>query len=471
MPDTAYMVNSFDIETADTLDPELRRIVQRRAALLGPAYKLFYRNPVRIVRGQGVHLYDAGGQAYLDAYNNVPSVGHCHPRVVEAIARQAGTLNTHTRYASELILDYAERLLATYPAEIGNVMFTCTGSEAVDLALRIARFQTGGEGVIITANAYHGVTAAAAEISPSLGPAVPLGRSVWTVPAPGPLPPAPAASPPVPPAPVPPAPVPPAPAASARSPHAPDAGEASAAHVRAAIADMNRHGVKLAAFIADSLFSSDGIWPGQPGFLRPVVDAVHEAGGLYIADEVQPGFGRTGDAMWGFQRHGIVPDLAVMGKPMGNGMPIAAVAARPEVVEEFGNKIRYFNTFGGNSVCVAAAAAVLDVIQAEGLQENARIVGQHLLATLTDIASGTPRMSCARGAGLYAAVDFVRPGTGEPDGDAAIRVVNGLRERHVLISATGPEGNTLKIRPPLPFGTKHVDQLAAALSDTLSALG
>ena len=186
MRDTATMVNGFDMASVDALDPELRQIVKRRASLLGPAYKLFYAKPVRIVRGEGVHLYDADGQAYLDAYNNVPSVGHCHPRVVEAIARQAATLNTHTRYASELILDYAERLLGTYPAGIGQVMFTCTGSETVDLALRVARFYTGGEGIVITANAYHGVTTAAAEISPSLGPAVPLGRSVWTVAAPGP---------------------------------------------------------------------------------------------------------------------------------------------------------------------------------------------------------------------------------------------------------------------------------------------
>ena len=437
MPETAIMVNGFDIETVDTLDPELRRIVNRRAALLGPAYKLFYRNPVRIVRAQGVHLYDADGQAYLDAYNNVPSVGHCHPHVVEAIARQAATLNTHTRYASELILDYAERLLGTYPAEIGNVMFTCTGSEAVDLALRIARFQTGGEGTIITANAYHGVTTAAAEISPSLGPAVPLGRAVRTV--------------------APPAETEPAP-------------QAFAARVSDAIEDLTRHGVKLAAFIADSLFSSDGIAPDPVGFLRPVIDIVHKAGGLYIADEVQPGFGRTGEAFWGFLRHGIVPDLAVMGKPMGNGMPIAGVAARPEILEEFGAKIRYFNTFGGNSVCVAAAAAVLDVIEAEGLQEHALATGQYLAAALADIAKSTPRIAAVRAAGLYAGVDFVRPGTAEPDGDAAIRVVNGLRDRHVLISATGPHGSTLKIRPPLPFGTEHVDQLAAALSETLTAL-
>jgi 4-aminobutyrate aminotransferase-like enzyme len=426
------MVNGFDMSSVDALDPELRQIVKRRASLLGPAYKLFYANPVRIVRGEGVHLYDADGQVYLDAYNNVPSVGHCHPRVVEAIARQAATLNTHTRYASELILDYAERLLGTYPDGIGHVMFTCTGSEAVDLALRIARFYTGGEGVVITANAYHGVTAAAAEISPSLGPAVPLGRSVWTVPAP--------------------------------------ADQAFAGQVRAAIADMNRHGVRLAAVIADSLFSSDGIRPDPAGFLRPVADATREAGGLYIADEVQPGFGRTGAAMWGFQRHGIVPDLAVMGKPMGNGMPIAGVAARPEILDEFGNKIRYFNTFGGNSVCIAAAAAVLDVIEAEDLRQNALSVGAYLRDTLEAIARGEPRISAVRACGLYAAADFTDPATGQPDGDTAIRVVNGLRDRRVLISATGPDGSSLKIRPPLPFARPHVDHLAEALTDTLRSL-
>jgi 4-aminobutyrate aminotransferase-like enzyme len=243
--------------------------------------------------------------------------------------------------------------------------------------------------------------------------------------------------------------------------------------VRAAIADMNRHGVRLAAFIADSLFSSDGILPdpaGPNGFLRPLVDVVHDAGGLYIADEVQPGFGRTGAAMWGFQRHGIVPDLAVMGKPMGNGMPIAGVAARPEILAEFGHKIRYFNTFGGNSVCVAAAVAVLDVIEAEGLRENALAVGRYLRATLEAIAADTPRIGAVRGAGLYAAADFVDPGTGEPDGDAALRVVNGLRDRRVLISATGPLGSTLKIRPPLPFAREHVDRLAEALTDTLRTL-
>jgi 4-aminobutyrate aminotransferase-like enzyme len=236
--------------------------------------------------------------------------------------------------------------------------------------------------------------------------------------------------------------------------------------VRTAIADMNRHGVRLAAFIADSLFSSDGIRPGPAGFLRPVADAARAAGGLFIADEVQPGFGRTGEVMWGFQRHGVEPDLAVMGKPMGNGMPIAGVAARPEILAEFGNKIRYFNTFGGNSVCVAAAAAVLDVIETEGLRENALTVGAYLRETLEAIAKDEPRIAAVRACGLYAAADFVRE-DGTPDGDTALRVVNGLRDRRVLISATGPDGNILKIRPPLPFTQSNVDHLAEALTATL----
>src|SRR6185369_14977337 len=226
----------------------------------------------------------------------------------------------------------------------------------------------------------------------------------------------------------------------------------------------------LAAFIADSLFSSDGIRPDPIGFLRPVADAVRAAGGLFIADEVQPGFGRTGETMWGFERHGIVPDLAVMGKPMGNGMPIAGVAARPEILAEFGSKIRYFNTFGGNSVCVAAAAAVLDVIETEGLRENARTVGSYLRETLEAIARDEPRIGAVRACGLYAAADFVHPDDGAPDGDAALRVVNGLRERRVLISATGPDGASLKIRPPLPFSQPNVDHLADALTDTLRTL-
>jgi len=439
--DSANMINAFDPATIGALEPRVQGLLQRRRKVLGPGYRLFYERPVELVRGEGVHLYDADGNEYLDAYNNVPCVGHANPRVAAAVAAQVKLLNTHTRYASEPILEYAERLLATHAPELGNVTFTCTGSEAVDLALRVARFRTQGSGIIVTANAYHGVTSAVAEISPSLGANVPLGAHVRTVPPPDPT-----------------------------LGDAAAVGEAFAATVASAIADLERHGIRFAALVADSLFSTDGILPDPAGFLAPVVDVVHAAGGLYVADEVQAGFGRTGEAVWGYQRHGVVPDLVPLGKPMGNGLPIAGLVARPEVIEGFGAAVRYFNTFGGNSVCIAAAAAVLDVIETEGLRQNALAVGAYLRDTLEAIAKDTPRISAVRGCGLYAAADFTDPATGEPDGDAAIRVVNGLRDRRVLISATGPDGSSLKIRPPLPFSQPHVDRLAEALTETLRTL-
>ncbi len=410
-------------------------LIRRREAALGAGYRLFYERPVQFVRGEGVYLYDQDGNAYLDAYNNVPSVGHCHPRVAEAVARQAATLNVHTRYLTEGLVSYAERLLATHAgAGVDRAMFTCTGSEANDLALRIARHCTGGAGVIVTANAYHGVTATVAEASPSLGPNVPAGPHVRAVPAPG--------------------------------PGAAAAG-AFAAHVAAAIEDLRAHGVRLAAFLADSLFSSDGVLPDPAGFLRPVRDLVREAGGLYIADEVQSGFGRTGSRMWGYQRHGLAPDIVTMGKPMGNGLPIAGLVARHEVLDDFGQKVRYFNTFGGNPVCIAAAGAVLDVIQDEGLQANAAATGAYLRDGVARLAAGSPVLAGVRGAGLYLGADVIDPASGEPSAALASAVVNGMRERRVLISATGPAGNVLKIRPPLPFGLSHADQFLDALSQCL----
>jgi 4-aminobutyrate aminotransferase-like enzyme len=434
MTDASGMVNGFDSAGAAGLEPGVRDLVQRREAVLGNGYRLFYDRPVQFSRASGVYLYDPEGHAYLDAYNNVPAVGHCHPRVAEAIARQAATLNVHTRYLTEGVIDYAERLLATHggPAPGGwrldRAMFTCTGSEANDLALRIARHHCGGTGVIVTANAYHGVTAAVAEASPSLGPNVPAGPHVRVVPAPGPD---------------------------------------FVAHVAKAISDLRDHGIGLAALLADSLFSSDGVIPDPAGFLRPVQDLVHEAGGLYIADEVQSGFGRTGSHMWGYQRHGLTPDIVTMGKPMGNGLPIAGLVTRHEVLEDFGRKVRYFNTFGGNPVCVAAASAVLDVIEDERLQANALETGAYLKAAVEGIAAGSPVLASVRGAGLYLGIDVIDPATGSPSAALASRIVNRLRDRRVLISATGPAGNVLKIRPPLPFARPHADQFLAALTEVL----
>jgi len=423
---------------APDAEDRLSRLLARRRALLGPVYRTFYERPIEIVRGEGVHLFDRDGTEYLDAYNNVPAVGHAHPRVVAAVADQAGRLNTNTRYPAEPILDYAERVLGTLGAHLDHVMFTCSGSESNDLALRIARFWTGKAGVVVTVNAYHGVTAAVAEASPSLGPAVAPGPSVRTV-----LPPVPTAE------------------------DAEAQGERMAAELRSAIAALEADGAGFAALLVDSIFSSDGIIPDPIGFLRPVAEAVRAAGGLLIADEVQAGFGRTG-GMWGFQRHRLEPDLVTMGKPMGNGMPVAAVAGRAELLDRFGREIRYFNTFGGSSVSVAAAAAVLDVIQDEGLVENAADVGAHLRDGLETLVAGSPMLRDVRGAGLFVAADGFAPG-GDP-AEVASRILNGLRDRRVLVGTTGKRGEVIKIRPPLVFARADADRLLEALGEVLGTL-
>src|ERR1700761_3607334 len=429
------MVNGYDGARAADLPAGSRELIARREAALGGAYRLFYAQPVELVRGAGVYLYDPAGRSYLDAYNNVPSVGHSHPHVTEAVSRQLATLNTHTRYLTEGVIGYAERLLGTH--DLGtpaHAMFTCTGSEANDLALRIARHHTGGTGVVFPANAYHGVTAALAELSPSLGPGVPLGPHVRVVPA-------------------------------------PSVGVNFTSAVAWAIADLQRHGIRLAAFLADSLFSSDGVLPDPAGFLAPVAEITRAAGGLYIADEVQAGFARTGSHMWGYQRHGLAPDIVTMGKPMGNGLPIAGLVGRQDVLDDFGRTARYFTPFGGNPVCVAAASAVLDVLEAEGLPANAAATGAYLRDSLTQVAAGSPLLGDVRGAGLSPGIDVLSPGTaGEPSGALASTIVNGMRERRVLISATGPRGNVLKIRPPLPFGRDHADQFLAVLAEVLNTI-
>ena len=437
--DASGMVNGFDSAGAASLEPGLRDLVKRREAVLGSGYRLFYDRPVSFSRAAGVYLYDDSGQAYLDAYNNVPVVGHCHPRVVAAIAQQAATLNVHTRYLTTGVVDYAERLLATHDEGLERAMFTCTGSEANDLALRIARHVTGATGVIVTANAYHGVTAAVAEASPSLGPNVPAGPHIATVPPPDPS-------------------------------LGDAAGAAFARQVAEAIAGLRARGIGLAAFLADSVLSSDGVLPDPAGVLRPVQDVVRAAGGLYIADEVQSGFGRTGSHLWGYQRHGLAPDIVTMGKPMGNGLPIAGLVARQSVLDDFGRKARYFNTFGGNPVCVAAASAVLDVIADEGLQANAASTGAFLLTGLSEMVAESSVLSAVRGVGLYFGIDVVDPSSGQPSAALAARIVNGMRERRVLISATGPAGNILKVRPPLPFAARHAEEFLGVLGSVLGSV-
>ena len=420
---------------AAPLAPEDEARIARRSRLLGPAYRLFYAEPLHITRGEGVWLYDRDGHAYLDTYNNVASVGHCHPRVVAAMAQQAAILATHTRYLHDGILDYADRLLALFPPALSHVMFTCTGSEANDLGYRIARAASGGTGVIVTDNAYHGVTLATAEMSMSSGPAVAPGPAVFEVPAPTP------------------------------ENYPMGLAQGFAAAVTAACDRMQAAGIKPALLIVDTIFSSDGVRPDPVGFFAPAMEAIRAAGGLFLADEVQPGFGRTGSGMWGFQRHGLVPDMVSLGKPMGNGYPMAGLVVQPKVLAEFGGKSRYFNTFGGNAVAAAVGMAVLDVIRDEGLMQNAATVGAAFANGLRDLATRHETLGETRAAGLFLGTDILTDG--QPDGARAGRLVNNLRREGILISNTGPRGHILKIRPPLVFATDHMSLFLDRLDTVL----
>jgi 4-aminobutyrate aminotransferase-like enzyme len=430
-------LNAFDMKAAAP-GGALAEQLRRRAEVFGSASVLFYQQPLQFVRGQGCWLYDADGVAYLDAYNNVPAVGHCHPRIVEAAARQLGQLNVHSRYLDPLIIDFAQELLATLPAGLSNVTFTCTGSEANDLALRLAAQFTGGDGVIVTESAYHGNTARVTEVSPSSFTRWVPPPYVRTVPTP-----------------------------DGRLTSSAALGAGFANQVTAAIADLDRHGHRFSALLIDSIFSSDGVFADPPGFLRDAVHAVHSANGLVIADEVQAGFARTGSAFWGFQRHGISPDIITMGKPMGNGYPIAAVVTRPEILDALCAKVGYFNTFAGSAVAAAVGRAVLQVIAEEGLMQNAHRVGEHLKRSLLELAVRHPGIGDVRGAGLYLGVELVQPADGSPAPERTAAVINGLRARQVLIGAAGRFGTVLKIRPPLCFSVEHADRLVAALDEVL----
>ena len=421
-------------------------LLERRYRLLGEAAPLFYDKPLHIVRGDGVWLFDADGRRYLDAYNNVPHVGHCHPRVVEAIARQAGTLNVHTRYLHENILDYAERLTATFDAPLSMVLFACTGSEANDVAMQMARLCTGNQGFIATDFAYHGNTTAVWTVSSFFTGSDERGTEVRTVPAPDTY-------------------------RVADGLDGPDSGEAYARTVKDAVDALQANGAGVAGIIFDTIYSSEGLPHVPAGYVEKAIEHVRAAGGLYVADEVQPGFGRMGDHLWGYQHYGVVPDIVTLGKPMGNGHPISGVVGRADLVEAFGRSKMYFNTFGGNPVSCAAGLAVLDVLEEENLVEHAREVGDYVQQGLRELQRRHPLIGDVRGRGLFFGAELVRDReTLEPATNEARRLVNAMRERGVLISRIGKHDNILKMRPPMPFAREHADLLFSVLDDCLKAL-
>ncbi len=421
-------------------------LLERRYRVLGRHSPLFYEKPLHLVRGEGVWLYDAQGKRYLDAYNNVPHVGHCHPRVVAALGRQAGLLNTHTRYLDENIVAYAERLTALFDPRLSMASFCCTGSEANELALRIARDTSGGEGIIATEWAYHGNTAAVMQVSSIFSPPDKRGPHVRTVPVMDPY--------------------------RDRAGRSDEAlASAYADDVKRAIESFEAAGVRFAGLIFCTAFSSEGLPTVPEGFMTKALAHVHAAGGLFIADEVQAGFGRLGTHFWGHQKLGVVPDIVTLGKPMGNGHPVAAVVTRPELLGPFTERNMYFNTFGGNPVSAAVANAVLDVLEGEQLVKNAREVGDYTRASLAELGRRHALIGDVRGSGLFFAVELVRDRESKAPATAETkRVVNGMRDRGVLLSRIGLHDNILKIRPPMPFSTANSDLLVETLDDVLASL-
>jgi len=406
-------------------------LAARRERLMGANVPTFYRTPVHIVKGRGVWLWDAAGKRYLDCYNNVAHVGHCHPAVVRAIADQAAILNTHTRYHHDLVLDYIERLTARLGHGLSQAVMVCTGSEANDIALRMAQAVTGKTGIIATDNTYHGNTALTSGLSSRRPPIGGYPPNVRRVPSPDPL-------------------------------RRPDPqGRLFAADIADAIAGLEAAGFGFSGMMLCPVFANEGLPSVMPGFFARAEAVIRAAGGLVLCDEVQPGFGRMGHDFWGHEWLGLTPDVVTVGKPMANGHPAAAVIARPDVMAAFRGAFGYFNTFGGNPVSAAACLATLKVIDDEGLAENAALTADYMLQRLRDLRH--PLLADVRGTGLFFGVEFVLDADMTPATRFTEDLVESLVASGFILNRIGRGGNALKIRPPLPFSTENADMLADAL--------
>lgn len=421
-------------------------LIQRRDRAMGPAYRLFYDEPVHLVRGAGVWLYDADGRRFLDCYNNVASVGHCHPRVVAALGEQAALLNTHTRYLNERIVEYAERLGRTLPPGLEVCMFACSGTEANDLAFRIARAASGNEGAIVLENAYHGTSSTVFQLSPEDCPAGERPPFVETVAAPD----------------------------GYRGEYRygePERGAAYASLVDGAIDRLRARGCRPAMFISDNIFSSNGILTPPPEYLQEICRRVRAAGGLVVADEVQSGLCRLGDHFWAFEDSAVVPDIVTAGKPLGDGHPLSAVVTTQGIASAFAKRYHYFNTFGGNPVSAAAGLAVLDVIEDEQILHNVHDTGNHLRQGLFELSNRFECIGDVRGKGLFYGIELVADRASQaPADETAARVREYLRQNGVLLSITGPHNNVIKIRPPMVFSRAHADLLLETLEKALICL-
>ena len=427
--------------------PTKSSTLEQRLSLLGQNLSIAYRDPLKIVRGEMQYLYDDEGRQYLDAYNNVAHVGHCHPRVVKAGQDQMARLNTNTRYLSDLINEYAGRLIATFPPTLNKCFLVNSGSEANELALRLARTHTRARDLIVLDHAYHGNTTTMIDISPYKhdGPGG-SGPPSWVhkVPLPD----------------------------LYRGPYPADDVDAVYKYSQHVIEVIERlESRSLCGFIAESMPSVGGQIVLPAGYLNTVYSAVRDSGGVCIADEVQTGYGRIGTRFWGFESYEVVPDIVVLGKPIGNGHPIGAVVTTTEIAGSFANGMEFFSTFGGNNVSCAIGLTVLDTVLEEGLQTHARSVGSVLLERLRKLMSQHKIIGDVRGSGFFLGVELVRDRESrEPATLEATAIVNKMRDEAVLLGTDGPFHNVLKIRPPMPFNEADADRLVETLDVALGTL-
>lgn len=422
---------------------ESSTLLVRRRRAMGDAAPLFYDQPLELVRGEGVWVYDAEGRRYLDCYNNVPHVGHCHPRVVAAIQQQVATLNLNTRYLHEKVVRYAEELASTVAIDPAAVMFTCTGTEANELALRMAEYHTGADGVIVSDFSYHGNSRQLAALTSCFETPEPFPSRARAIPIPDPF--------------------------RDRQGRDDEAlASAFAAKVEAAIASLKADGHGVSAMLIDASFANEGLPDPVPGFVAKAVELVRKAGGLVIFDEVQAGFGRTGRAMWSHQLHGVTPDIVTMGKPMGNGFPVAGLIAPKGMVDRFGGQANYFNTFGGNPVAAAAGQAVLDVLREDSLLDRAALVSRDVVDGLDRLQLRYPQIANVRSRGMFFGLELTRnDAVRTPDPQLAKRIVEGMKAAGVLMGRIGRHDNILKLRPAMVFETEHAELLIDRLGQVL----
>jgi len=419
----------------------IKDALKKRFQYMGKS-PFFYKEPLNLETGEGVWLYDKSGKKYLDAYNNVPVVGHCHPKIVSSLQEQASKLNTHSRYLSEIVIDYSQKLTSLHSEELSTLQMACSGTEAVEVAITMARIYTGGVGIICSNATYHGNSHEISRMS--VGPFEPEFRRV--------------------------------PYPQYFRPIQKNLTEDELCNlyldeVRQEIKGFKEDGIKFAGLIFCSIFANEGLPDVPKKYLTEVSKIVREARGVVIFDEVQAGFGRTG-RWWGYQMTDTTPDIAVMGKPMGAGLPVSGAVARKEIAEEFHQKSHYFNTTAGTPLQAAVGKTVIEIIEEEGLIENANKTGGYMKKELLNLKDRYPSMGDIRGHGLFLGVDMIKNLDDlEPDKEGAVAVVEKMKEKGFLISYDGQFENVLKIRPPLVFKTSHAELFLTGLEETLKEVG